>query len=437
MTRGNWIELAVATVCAVLAFLLAMSETSLRQTSKGRADRLVEEERPGASRLQTMVEDPAPYVNTTLLVRTVLEIVAIVLVCQVTFAHVGTGWKRLLIAVGAMTAVSYILWGVAPLTIGKQRSDSVALRSAAPVSLLTSLLGPLPQLMIMVGNALTPGRGFADGPFSSEAELRDMVDKAEASDVIEASESKMIHSVFELGDTIVREVMVPRPDMVFIQADKTLRQGLSLALRSGFSRIPVVGEGLDDIVGMVYLKDMVKRSYDNPEAERNETVAQLMRPAHFCPDSKPANELMREMQRTRNHVVVVVDEFGGTSGLVSIEDILEEIVGEIVDEYDAEPTLTEELEAGLFRISARLPVDELGDLFGLELDDEDVETVGGLMAKQLNVVPIPGSVVEWEGVRIEAEKTAGRRHQIDTCLVQLVAPQASEEDDEQIEEDHG
>ncbi|MGO4957153.1 hemolysin family protein [Luteococcus sp. Sow4_B9] len=437
MTRTNWIELAVALVCTVLAFLLAEVETALRQTSKGRADVLLEDERPGATRLHRIAEDPAPYVNTTLLVRTVLEIVAIVLVCQVTFAHFTLGWQRLLIAAGSMTLVSYILWGVAPLTLGRQHSDSVALRSAGLVQFLTSLLGPLPSLMILIGNALTPGRGFADGPFSSEAELRDMVDRAEASDVIEASESKMIHSVFELGDTIVREVMVPRPDMVFIQADKTLRQGLSLALRSGFSRIPVVGEGLDDIVGMAYLKDMVKRSYDNPDAERNESVAQIMRPAHFCPDSKPANELMREMQRSRNHVVIVVDEFGGTSGLVSIEDILEEIVGEIVDEYDAEPTHTEELEPGLFRISARLPVDELGDLFGLELDDEDVETVGGLMAKQLNVVPIPGSVVEWEGVRIEAEKSAGRRHQIDTCLVQRVTAETLEEDPEQSEEDHG
>ncbi|ROR53170.1 CBS domain containing-hemolysin-like protein [Luteococcus japonicus] len=437
MTQNNWIELGLALLCTLLAFLLAEAETAITQTSKGRAELFVDDERPGAQRLHKIAEDPAPYVNTTMLLRTAFEIVAIVLVCQVTFHHVQGIWPRMGIAAGGMTLVSFILWGVAPLTIGRQRSDSIALRAAGPVQMLTSLLGPLPQLMILVGNALTPGRGFADGPFSTEAELRDMVDQAEASDLIEASESKMIHSVFELGDTIVREVMVPRPDMVFIHADKTLRQGLSLALRSGFSRIPVVGEGLDDIVGMVYLKDMVKRSYDNPDAERTETVAQLMRTAHFCPDSKPASDLMREMQRDRNHVVVVVDEFGGTAGLVSIEDILEEIVGEIVDEYDAEPTHTEELEPGVFRISARLPIDELGDLFGLELDDEDVDTVGGLMAKQLNVVPIPGSVVDWEGLRIEAEKAAGRRHQIDTCLVQRTPEETITSSDERIEEDHG
>ncbi|MEL4504464.1 hemolysin family protein [Luteococcus sp. H138] len=435
MTQNNWIEIGIALVCVVLAFLLAAAETALTQISRGRAEKLVEEERPGAARLQKMAEDPAPYVNTTLLVRTICELVAVVLVCQITFAHVQGSWQRLLIAAGPMILISYILWGVAPLTIGRQRSETIALRASGPVSVLTTMLGPLPQLMILIGNALTPGRGFADGPFSSEAELRDLVDQAEASDVIDQGESRMIHSVFELGDTIVREVMVPRPDMVFISADKTLRQGLSLALRSGFSRIPVVGEGLDDIQGMVYLKDMVKRSYDNPDAERNETVAQLMRPAHFCPDSKAANELMREMQRDRNHVVIVVDEFGGTAGLCSIEDVLEEIVGEIVDEYDAEPTHTEELEPGVFRISARLPIDELGDLFGLELDDEDVSTVGGLMAKQLNVVPIPGSVVNWAGLRIEAEKASGRRHQIDTCLVHRT-PDDSPITDDDTEDDH-
>ena len=427
MTERHWIEIAIALVCAVLAFLLAAAETALAHTGKARAEKLVEDGAGGAKRLRTITEDPAPYVNTTMLVRTVSEILAIVLVCDVVFWHFAISWQRVGMAVGIMVLVSYILWGVAPRTIGRQRSDRVALRAAAPVSLLTSLFGPLPQLMILVGNALTPGRGFADGPFSSEAELRDLVDQAEASDVIDSGESKMIHSVFELGDTIVREVMVPRTDVVFIQQDKTLRQGLSLALRSGFSRIPVVGEGLDDVVGMVYLKDMVKRSYDNPDAERHESIATLMRPAHFCPDSKPANELLHEMQRDRNHVAIVVDEFGGTAGLASIEDILEEIVGEIVDEYDAEPTLTEELADGVYRISARLPIDELGDLFGLELDDEDVDTVGGMMAKQLNMVPIPGSVVDWEGVRVEAEKASGRRHQIDTCVARLT-PRDEDED---------
>ena len=259
---------------------------------------------------------------------------------------------------------------------------------------MTTVLGPFPRLLILIGNALTPGKGFADGPFATEAELRELVDLAEASEVIESGERRMIHSVFELGDTIVREVMVPRTDMVFIEEHKTLRQAVSLALRSGFSRIPVIGDGLDDVVGVLYLKDVIKRVYDKPDAQTTERVGSLMRKPVWCPDSKPVDELLREMQAQRIHLAIVVDEFGGTAGMVTIEDILEEIVGEITDEYDEENTDITQLGDGRFRVSSRLPVDELGELFGLKLDDEDVETVGGLMAKQLNRVPIAGSVVD-------------------------------------------
>ena len=253
--------------------------------------------------------------------------------------------------------------------------------------MLTTVLGPLPRLLIMIGNALTPGKGFVDGPFSTEAELRELVDLAETSAVIESGERRMIHSVFDLGNTIVREVMVPRTDMVFIEEHKTLRQAVSLALRSGFSRIPVIRDGLDDVIGMLYLKDVIKRVYDAPDAQSKERVGSMMRKPSWCPDSKPVDELLQEMQLKRVHLVVVVDEFGGTAGMATIEDILEEIVGEITDEYDEENSDVAELGEGRYRVSSRLPLDELGDLFGLELDDEDVETVGGLMAKQLNKVP--------------------------------------------------
>ena len=201
---------------------------------------------------------------------------------------------------------------------------------------LARVLGPLPQLLILVGNALTPGKGFREGPFASEAELRDLVDLAEENQLIEDRERMMIHSVFELGDTIVREVMVPRTDVVFIERTKTLRQAMSLALRSGFSRIPVIGEGIDDVLGVVYLKDIVRRTYVHRDGESVEKVDSVMRPAVFVPESKPVDELLREMQAQQTHVAIVVDEYGGTAGLVTIEDVLEEIVGEITDEYDVE-----------------------------------------------------------------------------------------------------
>ncbi len=286
------------------------------------------------------------------------------------------------------------------------------------MGVLTTILFFAPQIMIVIGNIITPGRGYPDGPFASEDELREYVDRAEASNQIEAEERRMIHSVFDLGDTIVKQVMVPRPEVVFIEAHKTLRQATSLALRSGFSRIPVVGPGgLDDILGFLYLKDVMKRVYDNAGSQTSEVVTSLMRPATFCPDSKPVDDLLREMQLNRSHVVVVVDEFGGTAGLATIEDILEEIVGEIVDEYDDELDPITELSQGYYRVVSRLSLDDLGELFGMELDDDDVDSVGGIMAKQLNKVPIPGAVVVWEGLELTAERPTGRRNQIGTVLV--------------------
>jgi len=411
--------LAGAVVCVLLAGVFTAVESALQSFSKSRAEAHLKEGARGAEKLVQITQDPAPSLNTLLFLRLVLEFSAMAIVGVVVFTHLEPLWARLLYTIGPMTIVSFVLLGVAARTLGRQHADAVALRTSGLTGALTTVLGPIPQILIVIGNVITPGRGFTDGPFTSEAELRELVDMAEASEVIEDGERRMIHSVFELGDTIVKEVMVPRPDMVFIESSKTLRQGLWLALRSGFSRIPVLGEGMDDIVGILYLKDVIRRVYDNPDGEKSEKVSSMMRPAAFCPDSKPVDELLKDMQRTRNHMVIVVDEFGGTAGLCTIEDILEEIVGEIVDEYDPEPIAPQVVDKG-YRVSSRMPVDDLGDLFGLELDDDDVETVGGVMAKMLNMVPIPGSAVEWEGLHIVAERSAGRRHQIDTCLVHRI-----------------
>jgi CBS domain containing-hemolysin-like protein len=230
----------------------------------------------------------------------------------------------------------------------------------------------------------------------------------------------MVRSVFELGDTIVREVMVPRTDMVFIERDKTLDQALSLALRSGFSRIPVVGESIDDVVGIAYLKDVVAWEQEHPDADETERIEKVMRPATYVPDSKPVDELLRQMQSMRIHVAIVIDEYGGTAGLVTIEDILEEIVGEIADEYDTERAPVEWLGPGTARVTARLPVTELEELFGVTVDAEDVETVGGLLAHELGRVPIAGAEVNVAGLRLTAENLAGRRNKLGTVLVQRV-----------------
>ena len=422
--------LVLAAVLVVAAGLFSSIDAALSSFSKVRADEIAAEGRTGSRRLQTIVEDPPRYLNTALFLRMLTEIAAIILVTVVMLdlivrrggAESGPDttsgrWWAMLASLAIMLVVSFVVIGVAPRTLGRQHAERVAVASSGFLILFTRVLGPLPQMLIVLGNALTPGRGFSEGPFASEAELREMVDLAEASSLIEKGEREMIHSVFELGDTLVREVMVPRTDVVFIERHKTLRQAVSLALRSGYSRIPVIGENLDDIVGIAYLKDVTKRVFDRHEAEQTERIESVMRPVAYVPDSKPVDALLREMQAKRSHVAVVVDEYGGTAGLVTIEDVLEEIVGEITDEFDEAHVDVEELANGMVRLSSRYPVDDLEDVCGVAIDDDDVDTVGGLMAKHLGRVPIAGSVVEAHGLRFEAEAPTGRRNRIGTVLV--------------------
>jgi CBS domain containing-hemolysin-like protein len=430
MTSGDIFLLVLAAVLVLLAGLLASAESALSAMSAVRAQELAREGRGGATRLLAIASDAPRFLNTTLLARVVCETTAIVLVTLVVVDLIDPVWLKVLTAAGFMVVVSYIAVGVGPRTIGRLHSERVALVSALPVAALTAVLGPIPQILIMIGNALTPGRGFREGPFASEAELRELVDLAEASRVIESDESKMIHSVFELSDTLARELMVPRTDMVFIERHKTLRQMMSLALRSGFSRIPVIGDDLDDVIGIAYLKDVTKRVFDRHEAETTERIDSVMRPSFFVPDSKPADELMRDMQARRTHVAIVVDEYGGTAGLITIEDIVEEIVGEITDEYDVDPVAVEHLSDGAVRVSSRLSVDDLAELFDVAIEDEDIETVGGLMAKHLGRVPIPGAEVRCAGLHLQAESLAGRRNKVVSVVVTRVAdsPQPVGED---------
>ncbi|MGH3446228.1 MAG: hemolysin family protein [Nocardioidaceae bacterium] len=436
MTSTDILLLVIAALFVVLAALVASAETAISSMSRVRAEELEADGRGGAARLLSIVSDAPRYLNTALLLRVLCETTAAVIVTLVVIDLLEPTWAEILVAAAVMLVVSYIAVGVGPRTIGRQHAERVALMTARPVATLTTLLGPISQLLIIIGNTITPGKGFREGPFASEAELRELVDLAAQSRVIESGESKMIHSVFELGDTLVKEVMVPRTDMVFIERHKTLRQLMSLALRSGFSRIPVVGEDLDDVIGIAYLKDVTKRVFDKHEAETKERVETVMRSSYYVPDSKPADELMRDMQAIRTHVAIVVDEYGGTAGLVTIEDILEEIVGEITDEYDVDPDEVERLSDGAVRVSSRLQIDDLGELFGVELDDEDVETVGGLMAKHLGRVPIPGAKVVCEGLQFQAESLAGRRNKVVTVVVTPLHAPAEPADEESPLEAH-
>jgi CBS domain containing-hemolysin-like protein len=417
--QDTWL-IVMAVLLIVFGGFFAGAEAALSRVSRVTADELERQGRRGAARLQQVVADPARYLNVLTLLRVACEMVAAVLVAVVCLDHFAATWQAVLVAGVVMVVVSYIAVGVSPRTIGRQHAARVSLLSARLVLTLARVLGPLPQLLILIGNALTPGKGFRDGPFASEAELRDLVDLAQENRLIEDRERVMIHSVFELGDTIAREVMVPRTDVVFIERHKTLRQAISLALRSGFSRIPVVGEGSDDVLGVAYLKDVIRRTYEYRDAESTETVESVMRPAVFVPESKPVDELLREMQAQQTHIAIVVDEYGGTAGLVTIEDVIEEIVGEITDEYDVERPLIEDLPDGVLRVSARLHIDELAERMDVDLDDDDVDTVGGLLAKHLGRVPIPGAQVFVSGLELTAEGTQGRRNRLGTVVVRRV-----------------
>jgi CBS domain containing-hemolysin-like protein len=410
--------LATAVVLVVLAGLFSAADAAIAPFSQARAEELVEERRAGARMLLTVLADRPRYLNTSLLLRLLCETAAtVIVVLELYRAYSGREWPAALTAIAVMLVVSFVVIGVSPRTIGRQHQDRVALLGAGPLTWITRVLGPIPSLLILIGNALTPGRGFREGPFTTETELRELVDLAEASHLIEDDERSMIHSVLELGDTTVREVMVPRMDVVYVERHKNLRQTLSLFLRSGFSRLPVIDDSLDNVVGLAYLKDVVRRDFEAPDVETTQRVDSLMRPVVWVPDSKRVDELLTEMQARRQHMAVVIDEYGGTAGIVTIEDILEEIVGEITDEYDVEDREPVEVAPGSWRVPARFLVDDLEELTGVDLEDDDVDSVGGLLAKHLGLVPIPGSTIELDGLRLVAEETAGRRNKIGTVLI--------------------
>ena len=432
--------LVLAAVLAVLAGLLIAAETAIGRVSRSSIEESRSTDSRRVDRLVDVLADRPRYVNVLLFLSTVATVTATVLVGYVSVdALVVNGGQSaalaMLVAVAVMVTVSYVGLGVAARTLGRQHAESIALASAGPARFLATILGPLTSLLILIGNAVTPGRGYREGPFASQAELREMVDLAGADSLIEDDERQMIHSVFELGDTFAKEVMVPRTEMILIERTKTLRQAMSLGLRSGFSRIPVMGENADDIVGIVYLKDVVRRVFDHRGAESDELVESLMRVPYFVPDSKPADALLREMQSARVHMAIVVDEYGGTAGLVTIEDILEEIVGEITDEYDTAAPEVAELPSGAYRVLARMHVDDFGDLVGEELDSEDegVDTVLGLLAKRLGRVPIPGATVRVGVWQLIAEQGAGRRNRIGTVLALRVSQDEAAESLQDVE----
>ena len=283
------------------------------------------------------------------------------------------------------------------------------------------------KLLVKLAYAITPGKGLPQGPYVTEQEIRTMADVASEEDQIENEEADLIHSIFEFGDTIVREVMVPRPDIVGVEVAKNLRDVQNVIVRWGFSRLPVYRAELDDIVGFVYAKDVLKALY---QGKADVALEENTRPAHFVPEVKKVAELLREMQQQKFHIAMVSDEHGSVSGLVTLEDLIEELVGEIADEYDVEQPQVEAREDGSYLVDGRTPIDEVNELLGKQLPDDEWDTVGGLIMGLLGAIPLEGEEVRYDDLVFRAERVQGRR--IAKVLIRQI-PEASLEDEPQAQ----
>lgn len=408
--------LAAAVLLVGLGGLMAALDAALGVTSRLDLAELSLTGRNGPV-LQRIAADPEAHGNAVVFIRILAETTAAVLVTAAFTLLFDNIWWAMLAAAILMSAVSFVLVGASPRSFGRQHAKGM-LRGFAPIVRAARIvLGPLAHLLVIVGNRVTPGvaRGTS---FASEEQLLSMVDEAASQDLIEEDDRDLIHSVFEFTDTFVRAVMVPRTDMVTMDAAATTQEAMQLFLDKGVSRIPVADDDADDIVGVVYLKDLVHFAYRDETAWREAPVSRIARPAVFVPESMKAETLLQQMKRDAVHVCLVVDEYGGVSGLVTLEDLIEELVGEIADEYDPRSSEVVDLGDGRYRVSTRLGLDEVGELFGVDLEDEDVDSIGGLLGKLLGRVPLPGSTAEHDGLLITGGTSLGRGRGLATVFVE-------------------
>lgn len=413
----------VAILGLVLAGVLSAGEAALGRLTRTAAAELVAAGRRGAAAVQHLAEHPLRATTAAVYVRVLAEMTAAACITLVVAASLSAWWHVLGVSLAVTAVLIGLVVGASPRGLGRRRPADVLTFLAPMLRALSVLAVPAERLRLWERSGRTPDEEAED----AADELRDMVDRVSESEQIEADEREMLHSVFELGRTLTREVMVPRTAMVTLAADSTLAKALRLFVRSGYSRVPVVGETVDDVVGVLYLKDVLGRVQSHPEAGEA-GVTEAVRSPVYVPETKPVDDLLREMQQSSTHMALAVDEFGGIAGLVTIEDCLEEIVGELRDEHDPAERAAEELGDGVVRVPATMPVDELGELFGLELHDDEVDSAGGLLAKALGKVPIPGAAADVEGLHLVAERAEGRRRQVSTLLVSRLAAEAEPEE---------
>jgi len=405
----SWALAAIAiAVLSLLLLMLRMIETTYIRLGRARAASLDEADHAD-QRLVAFTHDRESALGPATLLRVTCQvtIVAIVAVAAADRSNVGG-----VIAACALVVIILFTVGEAiPRRWALETNDRMARALIRPASALASfaplrwLAAPAHALARVVG----PKGGAVQSSEVAGDELVAMAEAAVEARLLRGDEAHLIGSIIELGATIVREVMVPRPDMITLGADFTVSEALRTVVDSGYTRLPVVGEGMDDILGIVLAKDLLAAQLNGADPDHSGHDAGLVRDASFVPETKRVVELMREMQAAKFHLAVVVDEYGGTAGLVSLEDIIEELVGEIVDEFDDDVALVQEVGDGTLLLAGRLPVDDLSDLLGIEFPEGDWDTVGGLVFDLLGHVPEIDETVEHEGWRFSAREVDGRR----------------------------
>lgn len=411
---------ALVVVLVVLGTALAVSEAALTRMTRVRALALVEEKRRNAALLERIEADPPRYLNAVYLAVMFCQngsAIVVAILAERSFGGLGVT----LASVG-FTLLYFVVVEAMAKTFGVLHSDRAALTVAPFVWFLGRVLAAPTRALIGLANVLLPGKGLKEGPFVSEADLRAMVEAGHEEGSIEREEKELIHSIFEFGDTIVREVMVPRPDIVAIEGSGTLRDVQALVLQHGFSRIPVYRGELDEVVGFVFAKDVLKALH---QGKHDMPLSEIVREAHFVPESKRVADLLREMQRRKFHVALVTDEYGSVVGLVTMEDLLEELVGEITDEYDREEPQVVEVGEGVFRVNGRVSIDEVNELLGVELPHDGWDTVAGLVLGLLGQIPQQGQEVRYGDLVFTAEQVRGRR--IAKVLISRRDPEGMEE----------
>ncbi|WP_308202169.1 MULTISPECIES: hemolysin family protein [unclassified Curtobacterium] len=408
--------LAVAFVLVVLGGLLASADAALAVSSRADLDEIAKGHKRRRA-IEAIADDVGAHVNALNFFRVLAETAAAVLVTIALFSVLDTWWLALIVSAAIMTAVSFVLVGSSPRSVGRAHPEQLVGLTGGLIHTVRIVLGPLAGLLVVIGDRVTPGRNGSTSSVSSEEQLLSLVDEATESNVLEADDRELIHSVFEFSDTLVREVMVPRTDMVTADAADTLSAVMEQFLAAGVSRMPVTGRDSDDVLGVVYLRDLARALYESKNAG-GRPVTSLLRVAEFVPESKHADDTLRHMQAAKNHLVLVVDEYGGVAGLVTMEDLIEELVGDISDEYDRTVVDRVDLGDGVWRVSARMPIDDLGDLFGIDLDDDDVDTAGGLLTKELGHLATAGESVTVSGVVLTADRVEGKRRHLISVLAE-------------------